>query len=148
TPGGLISGIPTSTGSFTTNIDVISNGLTRRVAITIVIDATSDFRRIDFGLGPIITDSAEGRGAVITLTPTGVPSTATGAYTWTLVGGALPPNTKLLTGANLPSGFSAPTAVLAGAPGAPGTYNFRVRVDDSTGNFGIRDATWTVTALR
>lgn len=145
-PTGLISGTPTSTGVFSVNIQLTSGTATRRVGISITIDATADNRRIDFSLGPIVGASSTGRNTALGLSPTG----GAGTHTWTLVSGTLPPGIQLSTEANLSSGATslAPAALLAGAPTTAGTYNFRIRVDDSTGNFGIRDGTWLVSPMR
>jgi hypothetical protein len=147
-PTGQITGTPTSTGVYNPQIQLTSGAVTRRVTLTITINATNDNRRIDFGPGPLLGVSSSGRGGVLSLTPAGVPNTSTGAYNWSLVSGAFPPGDQFLTGTNLPPGFAPPQAVLAGATPTPGTYNFRIRVDDSTGNFGIHDETGIWTAMR
>src|SRR5262249_42491269 len=65
---GVISGTPTSTGSFGTAI-LLSDGVEiRQQNITITINATNDLRRIDFAFGPIIGDVAAGRALTLTLT--------------------------------------------------------------------------------
>ena len=143
-PTGLISGTPTSTGGFSPYIQITSGGSVRRVNLSITINATANGNTIAFSLGPILGTIAVGRGISAALTPTG----GAGAHTWSLVSGALPPGMQLLTGANLPQGFTPPQAIITGAPTTPGTYNLRIRVDDSAGNFGIRDATLEVTAMR
>jgi large repetitive protein len=143
-PAGLISGTPTSTGAFGTFIQVTSGTSVRRLTISITINATANGNTITFALGPIAGLGVVGRGTDIVLTPTG----GAGVHTWSLVSGALPPGMRLLTGNNLPSGFSPPTAVIAGAAATPGIYRFRVRVDDSAGNFGIRDAEWEWDTMR
>lgn len=141
---GLISGTPTSTGVFSPIIQLTSGGVTRRVTVTITINAAANETGITFGLGPIVGSSSTGRGSYVVLTPSG----GAGTHTWSLVSGALPPGMQLLSGSSLPAGYAPPTALIAGAATTPGTYNFRIRVDDSTGNFGIRDAQWIFSPMR
>ena len=140
---GQISGVPTSTGAFTTTITMASGGLSRRIAVGIGVNATLG-RRIDLVFGPALSDLTVGRNAIFTLTPSG----GAGTHTWSIVSGSLPPGLNLLADATLPAGTSAPNALVAGAPSAAGTYTFGVRVDDSTGNFAIRIATVTVSPIR
>ncbi len=140
---GVISGTPTATGTFTTTI-LLSDGVdTRQQNITITINATSDLRRIDFAFGPILVDAPMGRAFTSTFNPTG----GSGTHTWSVVSG-LPPGMQLRAGSTLPAGFTPPTAFFTGVPTTPGTFTVRIRVDDSTGNFGIRTATMKVTPLR
>jgi hypothetical protein len=148
-PTGQITGTPTSSGAFGTTVQLTSGSVTRRVSITITINATPDNRRIDFNasLSALPAETSSGSRFFTSLSPTGIPSSA-GTHTWSLVSGTLPPGVQILTGANLPPGFSPPTALLAGATTSPGLYKFRIRVDDSTGNFGIRDTALLVTAMR
>ena len=141
---GTISGTPTSTGVFNPQILLTSGGAFRRVTLTITVNATSDLRRIDFSQGPFMTDGSAGRSRALALTPSG----GAGTHTWSVVAGALPPAFNLITGANLVAGVTPPSSELIGAVPTPGTYNFRIRVDDSTGNFGVRDTTWIVSAMR
>jgi hypothetical protein len=143
-PTGLISGTPTSTGIFNPNIQLTSGASTRRVLLSITINATSDNRRIDFGLSPILGTFVTGKNASVVFAPTG----GAGTHSWSLVSGTLPPGLQLLTNANLPPGFTAPTSLLAGVATTAGTYNIRIRVDDSTGNFGIKDSQLVVSAAR
>lgn len=52
-------------------------------------------------------------------------------YTWSVIGGALPPGIFLSSGT--------PTATLGGTPTVIGTYQFRLQVKDSNGQVGTRD---------
>jgi hypothetical protein len=139
---GLISGTPTSTGTFFPTIDLSDGVVTHRQFILLTIDATG-LSRIDFSIGPIFADSSMGRFTGTLLTPTG----GGGTHTWS-VSGSLPPGMFFLAGATLPPGFTPPSAIFAGVPTTAGTYTFTIRVDDSTGNFGIRNVTMKVTPLR
>jgi hypothetical protein len=141
---GLLSGIPLATGSQGFTVLLSSNGASRRIGVTLNVWATSDNRRLDLSFGPVLSEAVVGRAYVTSL----FPSSGAGTHAWTVASGALPPGMRLLTGSSLPPGFAPPTAVLAGAPSAPGTYSFALRVDDSTGLFAIRHATLVVSRLR
>jgi hypothetical protein len=142
-PSGLLSGTPTSTGAFSFNVDISDGSATRRQGVTVTVNATGT-RRIDFSLGPVTVDAPMGLNLSTALLPSG----GSGTHTWSIVAGSLPPGTQLLTGANLPREFTDPTAVISGAPSAAGDSTVRIRVDDSTGNFGIRDVPVHVTPVR
>jgi large repetitive protein len=107
-PSGLISGTPTSTGAYSFTIQLTSGGVTRRVGLTLTINATSDDRFLTLNFGPMLGDLATGRGVSFTLTPTN----GAGIHAWSIVGGSLPTGLALLTDNNLPPGFSPPTAVM------------------------------------
>jgi hypothetical protein len=141
---GLLSGTPTSTGTYTFVVDMTDtgSGQVRRQTVFATFNATGT-RRIDVSFGPILTEAALGHAASFTLIPSG----GGGVHTWS-VGGSLPPGMQLLSGANLPPGFSSPNAVLTGVPTTAGVFSFAIRVDDQTGNFAIRSATLSVTPLR
>lgn len=144
---GTISGTPTSSGVFGVTLQLTSGASTRRVGITLTINATSDNRRIDVSFGgaaPVYLSIGRGSASDNFLTPTG----GAGTHSWSVVSGSLPPGMQMFSGASLPPGLTPPMALLAGSPTTAGTYHFRIRVDDSTGNFGIRDAVWVVTPLR
>lgn len=140
---GLLSGTPTATGSFSFTVQMTSGVVTRQVALTLTVNATADSRFVTLSFGPVSSDASLGRSFTATLTPSG----GAGTHTWTALG-TWPPGIQLLTGADLPSGFSQPTAVIGGAATVVGTYTFGVRADDSTGNFAVRYTTMTVCAVR
>ena len=80
----------------------------------------------------------EGTAVNVTLAATGGSGSG---YQWSLVSGALPPGVTGLPGAGTPS------INLTGAVLVPGTYNFRVRVNDNASNFHERDLAWTITVV-
>ncbi len=143
TPTGLLSGTPTSTGSFSFTLLMTSGAANRLITVSLSIAATPDGRRLELNFGPVLTDRMVGASYVSALTPSG----GAGTHWWTIASGSLPPGIVLLSGANLPAGYAPPTAVLAGPPSMPGTYSFAIRVDDSTGNFAIRNATQVITPI-
>jgi large repetitive protein len=140
---GTLSGTPTSTGNFTFTVDVSSGGSTRRLNANLLIEAVPG-RRIDLAFGPIFGPLAIGRLSSNILTPIG----GAGTHTWSVVAGSLPPGLSLITGSSLPASVLPPSAALNGVPTTEGTHNFTLRVDDSTGNFAIRNVTVQVTPLR
>ena len=145
-PSGQITGTPTSTGTFSPFIQITSGASVRLLNLNITINATGTRQITVNGLPLVLSPASTGRDLYFVLNPLG----GAGTHTWSLVSGTLPPGVQLLSGANLPPdlGYSPPTAILGAVSPTPGTYTFRVRVDDSTGNFGIRDATWEWTAMR
>ncbi len=140
---GVVSGTPTSTGSFGFTVDLTDGVSTRQQSVVITINATSDLRRIDFGTVIPVTLSM-GRGFATTF----VPINGSGTHTWSIVSGSLPPGLLLRADATLPSTVLPPNALIAGVPTTAGTYKFTVRVDDQTGNFGTREMTYRITPLR
>ena len=144
---GSITGTPTSTSAgWSTTLDMTSGALTRQITLSIQINATSDNRQVGINTFNLtaLSDLQVGREDFFNLNPTsGAPP-----YTWTLLSGTLPPGMSLVSGATLPPEFAGQNfARVLGSPNAAGTYPFRLRVDDSSGTFGIRDATLTVSPL-
>jgi hypothetical protein len=124
--GGLLSGTPTVTGSFTfeaTATDTASSSaaksFTVNVAAPVVVSTSS--------LPSATTGSAYSQ----TMTATG----GTGSYTWTRTAGTLP------TGLTLNS-----SGVLSGTPTASGTFNFTVTATDGASRTGSKAMSVTVAA--
>ena len=116
---GLLSGTPTSSGTFDFIVRVNSDGPPQT--------STRSFQ--------IVVNSA------LTLTTTTVPSgTGFVPYTTTLnATGGIPPLSWTLAGGNLPTGLSLSSAgVISGTPTALGTASFTVRVADSAGASALR----------
>lgn len=127
--GGVLSGIPTSGGTF-----------------SFIVRAT-DSSECSGSQGYTVIISSESSGCpTITLSPTtltngspGVPYSATirasggsAPHTFTLLSGALPPGLTLSSGGSL-----------SGTPTETGTFSFRIRARDANGCLGSR--TYTVT---
>jgi hypothetical protein len=146
-PDGTISGIPSETGSYAFAVRLWSGGASREVAASLQVWA-SGTKRINLNLRPGSRERADvslGRQASREMYANG----GSGTHYWSIVSGSLPPGMQLLSGASLPpNSVSPPNAILAGAPSAPGTFRFALRVDDSTGNFGVVDKTLVVSPLR
>jgi len=109
---GEITGSPTSTGDFTFTAQV-TDGVSRTAQKEFTLSVK----------GPLsITSAALPSG--VTGSPYSQTFTAAGGappYSWTVVGGSLPPGLTL----------EIPTGVLAGMPTATGSFTFTVRVTDS-----------------
>jgi len=124
-PGGVISGAPTTAGSFNFTVKVTDqNGCTATKAYTLVICAT------------------------ITITPSSLPSGFAGAaynQTLTQTGGVGTINWSVSAGA-LPGGLSlgATAGVLSGAPAAQGTFTFTITATDANNCFGDRNYTLVI----
>jgi uncharacterized repeat protein (TIGR01451 family) len=126
---GVLSGTPTSAGSFSFTVRVT--------------DAAECSRNRTYTL----TVASESECGTITLTPSSLPAAAlqtpysatirgsggTAPYSFSVLSGALPPGLTLTSG-----------GVLSGTPTVSGTYSFRIRARDSRGCLGSR--TYTMTA--
>jgi hypothetical protein len=135
TSAGLISGTPTTAGSFTFSISGIdTNGCSGTLSYTIVVAAAP--------VPPPVCP-------VITLSPTVSPNGTVGvAYSQTLVasGGLAPYAFGVTTGA-LPAGLTLTAAgVLSGTPTVAGTFTFTIRATDASGCFVSRSYTIIITA--
>jgi large repetitive protein len=142
---GTISGIPSETGPHTFAVTVSSGGVSREVGIALLVNSPGG-QAIFLNLRSAShTDVSVGREASAQIEAFG----GSGTHNWRIVSGSLPPGMQLLSGASLPpNSTSPPNAILAGAPSAPGTYRFALRVDDSTGKMGVVDTTLVVSPLR
>jgi hypothetical protein len=133
---GVVSGTPTTyvTFTFTARVTDSANTFTeKQFSITIgpAGPATG---------GPMITTTSPlARGVVGMAYSTTLQ--ATGGmlpYTWSLVGGALPPGLALAPA----------TGVISGTPTLPGVYTFTARVTDVNGRFDTREFELVIVAVR
>ena len=111
---GVLSGTPTTTGSYSFTVNVIdkNNGIAT-TSITLVVGAGLT---LTFGTPP---SGQVGTAYTDTLTAAG----GTAPYTWSVSAGTLPAGITL----------NAATGVLSGTPAAGGTANFTVKVTDAAG---------------
>ncbi|WP_433372608.1 putative Ig domain-containing protein [Streptosporangium sp. CA-115845] len=128
TSTGLLSGTPTSGGSysFTAQVTDASNVSATR-AVTLVVAAA-----------PVLTFAAPPNGEVSI--PYSVPLTVTGGtapYVWSVSAGSLPPGLTLNTS----------TGLLSGTPTAGGAYSFSVKVLDAMNQSSTRTVSLTIAAL-
>jgi hypothetical protein len=114
TPTGVLSGTPTTAGSYPFTVNVIdqNNGIAT-TSITLVVAATLSLTFATPPAGQVAVAYTDTLTAVGGTTP----------YTWSVSAGSLPP------GLTLP----AATGVLAGTPTTAGTFSFTVKVTDATG---------------
>ncbi len=117
-PQGLVSGIPSASGTYSFQVQVTDQaGATAAKAFGLIVSA-----------GLVITSNTQLPSAVPnqpysqTLTAAG----GTPPYRWAVTGGALPPGLSLASG-----------GVLSGTPSAAGNYTFQITVTDSTGASGV-----------
>ncbi|MCW2936855.1 MAG: hypothetical protein JWM19_7817, partial [Actinomycetia bacterium] len=111
---GVLSGTPTTTGTYSFTVNVIdkNNGIAT-TPITLVVGAGLT---LTFGTPP---SGQVGTAYTDTLTAAG----GTAPYTWSVSAGTLPAGITL----------NASTGVLAGTPTAGGTANFTIKVTDAAG---------------
>jgi large repetitive protein len=111
---GLISGVPSSSGTSSFTVQVRNQtGATASQNLTITVSS------------PVLTITTTSLTAGVvggsyaqTLTATG----GSGSYTWSVSAGSLPPGLTLSSG-----------GVISGSPAADGNYAFTIRAQDSTG---------------
>jgi hypothetical protein len=125
---GLLSGTPTTEGSYRFVVRAQAGGVSDTETETLVVRQ------------PVVVSSPFQRGAA--KSEEGVPYTAeqtatggNGAFTWTLASGSLPAGVEL-----------APTGTLAGIPAAPGRFTFALRVTDGEGRVVTVNGTLVVAA--
>ena len=124
--GGLLSGTPTSVGSFDFTIQA------RRTSPDQI--ATKQFR-LDVVSGLTITTATLPNGAVSSLYSTTL-NAAGGSppYTWSLTGGSLPDGLGLLN-----------SGTLSGTPSRAGSFSFTVQVSDSTNQRATKNFSISIT---
>ena len=116
---GVLSGIPTATGTFTfslTATDSVGN-VAAPISCSIIITA-----RFTASCGSS-TGSTVGSSFTQTMTETGGVS----PFTWSILSGAIPPGTTL----------TPLTGVIAGTLTTPGRYYWTAKVTDASGSFAI-----------
>ena len=127
-PGGLISGTPTSTGNFTFRATA-QDGVGHTFTATYNLAVTNLF-------GLLVTNNPFASLQIGVGVQTALSTNGTSNYTWSAPSGPLPPGLKLsLTGG---------TPVLTGAPSAAGTFNYTLRATDNTNPSNFADRFYTV----
>lgn len=124
--GGMISGRAITEGTYTFTVQVTdATGNTDQERSTITVLAP---RPVSITSPATLQDALLNRSYQVILTADG----GLPGYTWTLVGGTLPPGVGLFTNS------------VAGTPTARGTYTFTVQATDSRGSTGRQTFTLTV----
>ena len=112
---GIISGIPTTVGTFT---------LTAQVSDATTPTAQTATRTFSITIGPAVSITTTAFSAGIANSAYSTTLSAAGGtapYTWTLISGTLPSGLNLAT-----------NGIISGVPGASGSFTFTVQVTDST----------------
>ncbi len=142
-PSGLLSGTPTDSGSYNISVKITGNsGDSYTRTYNNVYFNSDTASTININTGPQLGDCGFGI-CQYRITAGG----GTMPYTWSQVGGALPPGMFLLTGGAVPNNWSSNDAAVAGPASAPGVYTFTLRVIDAGGNTGYRTFTLRVVPL-
>jgi subtilisin family serine protease len=119
---GVVSGTPTSAGTFGFTAQVSDGTQTDTQTLSIVVSAAPTLT---------ITTVTLPQGTIGVGYSTGVSATGgTGSYGWTLVSGHLPPGLALTSGT--------PSATIAGTPTKKGNYSFTLRVTDGAGHVATK----------
>jgi hypothetical protein len=140
---GVISGTPQTTGSLSFFYQITNGGSdTRTLLATLTINAVPQ-RRIDYSF-TVAGEPALGKGYTLSMCPSG----GGGTHFWSLLSAPLPPGLQMQIGAALACPTNVNSAMITGVPTVSGTFTFLARVDDSTGNFGIRQMVAFVTPFR
>jgi hypothetical protein len=139
TPGGVVQGTPTNTGSFTYPLSIadvvdIAHPVSQNVTFNV---AGPTGVQVNAGNSDSYT-VALGGFSTFTLSPSG----GTAPYTYSPVT-PYPPGCSIQFG-NTALGNNTSTYVLYCQPFAAGTYSFTFQIADSAGNTGVRTATLTV----
>lgn len=126
---GLISGTPTSTGTFTPTIRVTSGGVYTEKQFTLISAVDVGLRAKTFltcTSGVAFTDQGQAQGGVR-------------PYSYSLLSGSLPPGLALTTVLN-----NVEVWQLAGTPTQSGSYTFTIGVTDAEGRTNNRTFSLTV----
>jgi hypothetical protein len=144
-PGGVISGTTTATGSFSPLITVTSGGVpfTKRFALfgRLPIPTQLDFNLVNTALADMVV----GQSTALALAPTG----GSPPYTWVpAAGSTLPPGLQLMVAntTNLLNFVPGSTAIV-GAPSVAGLYQFDLVVTDAHGASTRRTFTVNVSPM-
>jgi uncharacterized protein (TIGR03437 family) len=114
TAGGVLSGTPTKAGTANFTVTVNDGVITASAMVSLTINGPMPLATP----GGSLTSAQANISYTATLTATG----GTGTYSWTVIGGTLPPGLTLSSG-----------GTLTGTPTVAGTYSFTAQVTDSTG---------------
>ncbi len=139
---GLISGTPTATGSFNftlTATDSIGNTFRRGYAFTTTNSANQ------FVSTSNLPDTSIGAGREQFLIVSTLNTATTTSFTWSVVGGALPPGMSLRSNDGI---FYGPNdAAVTGRPTAADTYVYTLRATDNSNPANVVDRTFTLRVL-
>ena len=141
--GGVLSGIPTSTGQYNFSVVSSDGNTAARKGYTLNIYAAGALPPVSLNLSNIVGPTQFGRN-FLGLQASG--GTGTG-YVYTYSPGATPiPGARVQTGQPVPTFLGTATSALMGVI-SPSTYNSSIRATDSAGNFFDRAFTYTVLPL-
>src|SRR5713226_7062402 len=126
TPGGILNGTPTTSGSFQFGIVVSDSSCRTTWNMTLNVSATAPPPCPQITIAPsLLSNATQGTPYSVTFSATG----GTPPYSFALGSGSLPP------------GMSFAGGVLSGTPTASGTFQFAIVVTDSIGC----STTWNMT---
>jgi hypothetical protein len=125
---GVVHGTPTSTGSFTFTVEVQGGA---------PMQTSRQTFRLDVAPGVSVSTSTLGAGTVGTGYAAALSATGgTAPYTWSIASSALPAGLSL-------SG----TGIISGTPTQAGTFNFTVRVRDTSGSSATKALSVVINAV-
>ncbi len=140
-PGGLISGTPTNTGTWTFTVKATdSGGASFSRSFTLIVSATT----------PQTVEITNSSSLLLQPMLTHVLLTATGGtppYTFQHCAGTLPPGLSVVSGPSVSPDYAAGTWLLAGTITTRGQYSFTLCAYDSLGNFGRETITTDVVGM-
>jgi hypothetical protein len=147
-PDGILSGTPRATGYNSFAINFVKDNDMRRVTLTLnVLFAPNKYPTFSYSttpsLGAFILQGSPQKFS-LTAAPNSYPPNGSKLFKWELLDGSLPPGLSLISS----EGYSEQAAIIEGIPTTAGDSTFRLRVEDSNGNFIVVERTVTVTPLR
>jgi hypothetical protein len=141
---GVISGVPTSSGTYNFTAQVTDGSSTISKRFTLAVRDPYP-ALLTFGLpGTQLGDATVGQSYSVTIRPSG----GVGPYSWSVASGStLPPGLGLYPSSALPGQYDPVFTLLAGVPTTVGLYNFTLEAADSAGNRIQRTFTLNVTPV-
>ncbi len=126
---GVLSGTPTSSGTFRVVVTVTAGASTVNRIYGLYVIPSPSILNITQG-STILPDAVAG----VSYGPSLVPAGGTPPYTWSVAAGSsLPTGLSLVSGVNLPSGYTPGVTAIIGEPTTPGQYAITLICTDSLG---------------
>jgi len=135
---GTVDGTPTSSGTYAFIVHVVDSG---GVTFSRVVDLTAASPSGLVITGQNAADTSIGRGRSVQLLTAQPLAGVASTYTWSLVGGALPPGMRVTSGAEL---FGPNTTIVGGQPTASGTFVYTLRATNTVNTSDFADHVFTI----